>query len=74
MEDIYEKHIEEHRYEIVNSINCCAYADQMRENRVMSEDDIELVMSKPTRRSKTGQFLLVLFTYHTLNTCKVSSG
>ncbi|XP_021374433.1 caspase recruitment domain-containing protein 11-like [Mizuhopecten yessoensis] len=61
--DLYEIYIEPNRYTIVNGIDPREYFDRLRELRVLTSDDTELIMNKyHTRRTRAGFMLDILQT------------
>ncbi|XP_048758252.1 caspase recruitment domain-containing protein 14-like isoform X2 [Ostrea edulis] len=60
--DIFEELIETKRYKIVKYINARVFYDKLRELKVLTMDDVEMIQSKITRRQQAAHFLDVLQT------------
>lgn len=61
--DLYDRYIEPNRYTIVNGMDPREYFDKLRELRVLTMDDTELIMNKyHTRRTRAGFMLDILQT------------
>ncbi|XP_033750873.1 caspase recruitment domain-containing protein 14-like isoform X3 [Pecten maximus] len=63
LENLYDAHIEPNRYTIVNGMDPLEYFDELREVRVLTMDDTELIINKyHTRRTRAGHMLDILQT------------
>ncbi|KAJ8318975.1 hypothetical protein KUTeg_004066 [Tegillarca granosa] len=61
-EDAYDEKIENNRYHIVKILNPEVTFDVLRQERILTEEDVERIRNKTTRRKRAGALLDILRT------------